>query len=89
MAQLFSLGVIAFMTQEQPASVQRDKPPRYLTLAEWFCYLYICLVPLSAMQFMPPEASGFEIGLLTLALVLLGVVGLGVVMGRKHRYRKL
>ena len=75
------------MTQTEPAPLRRERPPRYLTLAEWFFYFFICLGPLVAAHFMPPEASAFDIELLMWSVLLLGIVGLGIVMGRKHSYR--
>jgi hypothetical protein len=75
------------MTKDQPTSAKRDKPPRYLTALEWFCYFFIFLAPLIVYHFVSTKASGFEVGLLSLGVFLLGVIGLGLVMGRKHRYR--
>jgi hypothetical protein len=73
------------MTQNQAAPLQRKRPPRYLTLAEWFFYFFICLGPYAAVHFMPTGASNFDIELLSWGVLLLGIVGLGIVMGRKHR----
>jgi hypothetical protein len=85
--ELWTLGVITFMTQNEPAPLRRERPPRYLTLAEWFFYFFICLGPYVAAQLMPPGASAFDIELLSWGVLLLGIVGLGIIMGRKHRYK--
>ena len=81
------------MTQEQP-SLQRQKPSRYLVLAEWLCYLTIIfgflLGPFIMLAIISPNASQLQAGLLlagVLSLAVVGGVGLGIVMGRKHRPR--
>jgi hypothetical protein len=75
------------MTQDKPAPLRRERPPRYLTLAEWFFYFFICLGPYVAIQLLPEGAPTFDFELLGCGVLLLGIVGLGIVMGRKHRYK--
>jgi hypothetical protein len=82
-----SLAVIARMTNSHTLRPERSKPPRYLRLAEWFCYFVICLGPLLVLHPRSPDESQLPSVLLSLAILILGIVGLGIVLGRKHRLK--
>jgi len=87
MTYIGSLAVIARMTESHTLQRQRGKPPRYLRLAEWLCYFVICLGPLLVLRPRSPDESQLPSVLLSLAILILGIVGLGIVLGRKHRLK--
>jgi len=79
------LAVAAHMSRNHPLPIHREKTPRYLRLAEWLCYLVIVSGPLLASRPSEPDAPRLPRMLLGLGVLLLGIIGLAVVMGRKHR----
>jgi len=75
------------MSKNQSARVEHGKPPRYLRAAEWLCYFLICLGPFLVPVPTAPDAPRTASLLLRLGVLLLGIIGLAMVMGQKHKPR--